>query len=404
MYNKIGQFAKDLEEGINFQRLREDRLRKTREAMKRHGLGAIVAGKEDNSRYITGFRGLTAEGSLYRYVVLPVDGDPVLFELGGDIGRAEETAPWLDGNITNSIPVLGTPHFGGPAEMETRKRLLGVWAKGIKDVLVKNGVANEKVGFDSFDVSAIEPLEEANINFVDAKSTMYDARAVKTKDELQLLSIASSIAEAGFYRMKEVLRPGIRDCEVWAEAIKTMLSLGAETVTGICTSGGRTYPYYRLEGTDKIVRPGDLLISDIVTNYMGYYTCVVRTFLVGDKPSSEQKKLYQDTYEAMYRTMNTCKAGVMTDTVAAALPEGNWKNFSLNISHGLGLHYHEAPFTAEIYSKSCPVELKSDMYLAVETYEGNPEINQGVRLEENFVITEDGYEVFSRFPFEDKLL
>jgi Xaa-Pro aminopeptidase len=94
----------------------------------------------------------------------------------------------------------------------------------------------------------------------------------------------------------------------------------------------------------------------------------------------------------------------MTDKVAEALPEGTWNNFSLNISHGLGLHYHEAPFIAEVYSKSCPLELKPDMYLAVETYEGDPDTSQGVRLEENFVVTETGYEIFSRFPFEDKLL
>lgn len=404
MYNKWGQFGKDLEEGINFERLRKERLQRTREAMERHCLGAIVAGKIENVRYITGFRGLTAEGTLYRYAVLPREGDPVLFELGGDVGRAQETAPWLGENLTFSIPVLGTPHIGGPAELETRTRLLEQWANGIKTVLKKNGVSNEKIGFDAFDISAIEPLENANINYVDAKAAMYDARCVKTKEELQLLSIASTIAEAGFYRMEEVIRPGIRECEVWGEAIKTMLSLGAESVTGICTSGERTCPYYRVEGTDKILRPGDLLISDIVMSYLGYYTCVVRTLLVGDKPSSEQKELYRKAYDALYKTVNTCKAGVMTNKVAESLPEGTWKNYSLNISHGLGLHYHEAPFIAEVYSKSCPLELKPNMYLAVETYEGEPNISQGVRLEENFVITEDGYEIFSRYPFDERML
>ena len=404
MYNKWGQFGKDLEEGINFERLRRERLQKTREAMERHGLGAIVASKLENARYITGFRGIGCEGSLFRYVVLPIEGDPVLFELGGDIGRAKESAPWLGDNIDFSIPVLGTPHIGGTAELETRARLLEMWADGLKKALEKSGVANEKIGFDAFDVSAIEPLENVNINYVDGKAAMYDARCIKTRDELQLLSIASSIAEAGLYRMEEVIRPGIRDCEVWGEATKTMLSLGAELVTGICTSGERTNPYYRIEGTDKIIRPGDLLITDIVTSYMGYYTCVVRTFLVGDKPTSEQKKLYRAAYEGLYRTVNTCKPGVMTDKVAEALPKGTWENYSLNIAHGLGLHYHEAPFIAEVYSKSCPVELKSDMYLAVETYEGNPDVSQGVRLEENFVLTEDGYEIFSKYPFDDRML
>jgi Xaa-Pro dipeptidase len=280
------------------------------------------------------------------------------------------------------------------------------FADSIKEVLDANGVGNEKVGFDFYDAAMLEPLQNANINFVDGRAAMFDARYLKTQDELQLLRIASQIADAGFYRMEEVIRPGMREVEVWGETVGTMIALGADRVRGICTSGGRTNPYYRPPaGTDRILSPGDLLISDIVASYMGYNTCVVRTFLVGDKPTSEQKALYRKCYESLYSAINTCKAGAWTDEIAETFPKRGPEDLSMNVGHGLGLDIHELPHIAPMeYAKDFAVELKPNVYLAIETYAGELGGSQGVRLEEDFVVTEEGYEVFSRYPFDERML
>ena len=105
-YNKWGQFGKDFEEGINFDRLRRERLQKAREALGRHGLGAIVATTLSNIRYITGSVGMAIEGAIFRYVVLPVEGEPILFEGPGELPRVRESAPWLDDFL---IEVLSFP-------------------------------------------------------------------------------------------------------------------------------------------------------------------------------------------------------------------------------------------------------------------------------------------------------
>jgi Xaa-Pro aminopeptidase len=406
IYNKWGQFGKDYEEGINFDRLRRERLQKARESLIKHDLGAIVAIRLENGRYLTGFRGLPVQSTVLRYVVFPVTADPVIFELGADIGRLKESATWIkEENITPSIPVFATPHHATSIELETREKLSYLWADGIKKVLQEYGVADKKVGFDFIlDLSMIKALEHANLDYVDGMSAMMDARSVKTQDELQLLSIASQIAEAGLYTIEKSMKPGIRECEIWGEAAKTMFSLGAEDVQGILTTGGRTNPYYRLEGSDKILRPNDLLVTDVVISYMGYHTCVVRTFLNGTRPTKEQKRFYRECYESLYKSIHAVKAGVTTDVVAEALPKGDWANYSLNIGHGLGLIVHETPSIVEAYSKACPTEIKENMYLALETYAGDPESEQGVRLEENLLVTRDGYEIFSRYPFDERLL
>lgn len=398
MYNKYGQFGRDYEEGVSFERLRKERLQKTREAMVRHGLGALVVFNGENIRYITGIAGLPFPGE--RYTVLPIEGEPVHFEQGGDLRWVRDFgAYWMKGRITYSIPI-GDGHCFGP---EGHAKSIELWAEGIKKVLKDFGITREKVGFD-YMAGLTGVLEEADISYTDGWPCMYDARSAKTRDELQLLAIASTIADAGFQTMKDMLKPGVRECEVWGEMHKTMLSLGADDVVGTFTSGGRTNPYCRFAKTDKIIGPGDLVISDIVTQYMGYHTCVVRTMLVGDKPTSEQKALYREAYDSMYRTIDACKAGAGTDKVAEALPKGTWEDFSLNIAHGLGIGGHEPPFVTHMLSKDYPMKLKPNMYMAVETYAGQPGGTCGVRLEEDLVITETGYEIFSRFPFDERML
>jgi Xaa-Pro dipeptidase len=406
IYNKWGQFGKDYEEGIDFARLRRERLQKTRDSLVRHDLGAVVAIRPENTRYITGFKGLPVPSTVLRYVVFPVTADPVIFELGADIGRLKESALWIsDHDITASIPVFATPHHATPIELENRERLSHLWADGIKNILKEHGVADRKIGFDFLlDFSMVRALEHAGIQAVDGMPALMDARSVKTADELQLLSIASQIAEAGLYAIDSNMRPGIRECELWGEAAKTMISLGADSLEGICTSGGRTNPYYRLEGTDKILRPNDLLITDIVVSYMGYHTCVVRTFFNGTRPSAELKRFYRECHASLYKSIDAVKAGITTDVVADALPKGDWTNYSLNIGHGLGLVVHETPSIVEAYSKACPTEIKENMYIALETYAGDPDSEQGVRLEENLAVTRTGCEVFSRYPFDEKLM
>ena len=398
MYNKYGQFGKDYEEGINFQRLRSERLQKTREAMKRHGLGAMVVFNGENIRYITGIMGLPFPGR--RYTVLPIEGEPVHFELGGDFRWVRDFgAPWMAGRVNYSIPVGGAQRFGP----EGAKKSLELWVDGIKKVLKDAGVGQEKVGFDYL-AGLAGVLEDANIKYVDGWPCMYDARYVKTKDELQCLAIAASIADACFYTMEQMLKPGVREFEVWAEMNKTALTLGAESIIGSFASGGRTNPYCRIAITDKILGPGDLVIADVVLPYMGYYADFVRTMLVGDKPTTEQKALYREAYDSLSKTMNACKAGVGTDKVAEALPEGSFEDYSLNIAHGVGLSVHELPAVTHMFSKKYPIELKLNAYMAVETYAGKPGGGHGVRLEQDFLITETGYETFSRYPFDERML
>ena len=323
-YIKCGQFGKDFEQGINYERMRRERLEKTQKAMEEHGLSAIVAFRPHNFRYITGIKGEQFTlGELLRYTIVPVEGKPIHWELGGDYGRVNEQAKEWGQDVRVSLPISPTFDSGGE---EQKWEALNVCTDNIKMVLKDNGLGNGKVGLDSWAGPLVEALQNAGIDYTDAHKCLCDARYVKTEDELQCLRIACSIADACFYTLEHSIRPGIRECELWGEMAKTAFSLGTEHFIGLLNSGGRTNPYYRCEGSDKIISPGDMVISDITLAWMGYYTCFVRAFVEGGKPTSEQKALYRECYEALYKAMDVCKAGATTDIIADALPQQTWEN------------------------------------------------------------------------------
>ena len=97
MKEAFGVLATDWREGINWQEVREWRLRRAREAMRRHGLGAMLLMYDENIRYVTSTMtpGWNQLKPGLRYAVLTEGKEPILYEQG-DIGyHIREHSPWI---------------------------------------------------------------------------------------------------------------------------------------------------------------------------------------------------------------------------------------------------------------------------------------------------------------------
>src|SRR5207237_2177078 len=120
----------------------------------------------------------------------------------------------------------------------------------------------------------------AGIATTDAQRVMLSARRIKTEDEQALLSHAAAIVDAVYERIYELLRPGVREHEIVAEAMKVLFELGSEHVEAInAVSGDRCNPHPHTF-SDRLLRPGDQAFFDIIHSFMGYRPGYYRTFNV----------------------------------------------------------------------------------------------------------------------------
>jgi Xaa-Pro aminopeptidase len=395
--------ATDWQLRVDFDRMRRDRLERAREQMRAKGLGAVILFVGENVRYVTGtFQGNWKHNIFIRYCVLPVEGDPVLFEtVGSDMECAKLDAPWLNGQVR---PAMTWRWAEGGEQM-----MVGRMADSVYEVLKENGVENEPIGIDVMDMQAFEALKGRGINLVSAWPAISGARVIKTPDEIECLKISSTYGDAAMWKIQnEWLKPGVKESYITAKVNEFLYEEGFDFVYDIIVaSGGNTSPYRRWH-SDKIIRQGDLVIVDInAVGPGGYFIDFVRCFLVDAKPTPEIKSLYQECYNSMYAALAELKAGNTTADVARHFPkydDDKYGSVSLQqFAHSIGLSLYEGMWMSRAYSLEYPAELKENMYFAIETFAGHPGLQQTVRLEENVLVTKEGPVIFTLHRHDERM-
>ena len=177
----------------------------------------------------------------------------------------------------------------------------------------------------------------------------------------------------------------------------------------VVSSGPRTNPI-RIDCTDRIIRPGDIVFVDINgASFQGYKCCYYRSFVCG-KATEEQKEVFREARDMMYAAMDKIKAGATTRDLCEVWPDSptywgyepdEWDKVSPHaVGHGIGLSLHE--FT--LYSRTGmggDSVLEEGMVLALETWCGKKGGDFGIRVEENVVVRKDGYELLTKFPIDE---
>lgn len=392
VYSQVGC---DWQYRVDFDRLRRERLQRARDAMTEAGLGAMVLFAGANVRYVTGsYQGNWKYNIDIRYCVLPANGEPILFETAGsDLQCAKIDLPWMEDRIR---PAITWKWAEGAVPY-----MAGRMADSVIDVLREHGVQKERIGIDNVDMAALQAFEERGVKLVNAWPVMSKARVVKTRDEIELLKQASSIGDAAMWKIKyEWLKPGVRERDIEAKVHEFMLSQGCEIIYDIIVaSGGNTSPYRRW-ATDKIIRQGDLVIVDInAVGPSGYFVDFVRCFKCAAKMTPKEIDLYREVYDSMYAGLEKLRPGNTTADVAAAFPEYDDDKYGTvtlqQFAHSIGITLYEGMWISRAYSLKYPAEIKENMYFAIETFAGHPNLPQTCRLEENVLVTAEGPVVFT---------
>lgn len=392
----------DFETRVDFQRLRKYRLSRAKNALKNSGLGALILFDVNNIRYITGTKiGEWERDKLCRFALLAGDEEPFVWDFGSAAVHHQLNCDWLDPNrcLAGMTGMRGTvpPSVG----------LMKSHAEEIMSYLKQAGVADMPIGLDIAETAMFFELQNAGMNIVDGQQVMLDAREIKNIDEITLLNQAATMVDGVYHMIYEELKPGVRENDIVALSNQMLYEMGSDDVEAInAISGERCSPHPH-NFTDRMFRPGDQAFFDILQSYQGYRTCYYRTFNVGTA-TSEQNDAYIQCREWLDKAIELIKPGVSTDVVAKAWPkaeefgfESEMQAFGLQFGHGLGLALHERPIISRLVSLESPMEIKTGMVFALETYCPAKDGVSAARIEEEVVVTDQGCKVISLFPADE---
>jgi Xaa-Pro dipeptidase len=400
-----GRMHVDWEERVDFRRLHEYRLKRTRDAIANAGLGAVLVFDMNNIRYITSTHiGEWARDKVARFALLTPNGEPILWDFGSAAKVHRLHAPWLrpENSRAGMTGLRGSVAPGAGLSDDL--------ARTVKDIMQEQGVAGEPLGVDIAELPMIFALQKCGINVVDGQQAMLDARQIKSKDEITLLSMAAAMVDGVYQTIFEALKPGIRENELVAIANKQLYDMGSDDVEAInAVSGERGYPHPHVF-SDRLIRPGDQAFFDIIQSFNGYRTCYYRTFNVG-RATQSQRDAYKQAREWIDASIELVKPGVSTDQIAKVWPkaqdfgfDSEMEAFALQFGHGLGVALHERPIISRLNSLKDPVEIKEGMVFALETYCPANDGHSAARIEEELVVTATGHEVITLFPAEELMI
>jgi Xaa-Pro aminopeptidase len=393
---------------VNLERMRHYRLDRVRQEMARMNMAAYVLVDPVNIRYATDTRNMQVFSARNpaRYLFLPVDGPVVLFEFD----RCEH----LPGNIStiDEVRTATTVSFaaaGYRTEEKAKK-----WAVEIADLMRQYGRNSRRIGIERFNYAAGAALQALGFEVLDAQRPVELARAIKSADEIECIKWSLAVTADGVEGMRQRMHPGLTENQIWSMLHQAIIENDGDYIeTRLLSSGPRTNPWMQESG-ERFVEPSDLvgLDTDVVGPF-GYYADFSRTFFCGKgKPSREQKKLYNLAYEQIHYNLELLKAGVSFCEVAEKawkIPEPYFPNRYFLLAHGVGMT-GEYPYLnhLEDFEAGYDGRLQAGMTLCVESYIGeygdSDDGREGVKLEQQVLITETGCELLSLFPFEDNLL
>jgi Xaa-Pro aminopeptidase len=409
MEGTAGTMSVDWDVRIDMESLRRYRLGRARAAIADAGYDAVVLLTDPLIRYVTSIATTSVSGAGgFHYSLLTGGGDITHWDSADHAVAQRASCPWLT-DIRYSAPGIGIVPAALGGTGPGPELLRGAMVDEIVSALHDHGVNEGRVGLDISNPGLAQGLER-NGYTVDSGAgvTLAQARAIKSEEEVECLRMSASICEAGFQAMKELIAPGVRENEVFAESVRRIIALGGEHGGGKISSGPDTWPKGQSDTTDRIIRPGDVVYADFYNiAYNGYRSCYYRTFSCGPA-QTRTHDAYKRAVDNLYAVLDAIRPGVSTAEVAEHFPDADaeywdyygtkagWEMTTNHWGHGIGLALYEIPLIWRGISREHPIELQEGMTMAVETQDRDGW--QGVRVEEMIVVRKDGVELLSRWP------
>lgn len=294
---------------------------------------------------------------------------------------------------------------------ERSAEIAASFARQVDDLMRSRNGSNRRLAVDKIEIEGLRALENLGLVVTPGQEVTEHARKIKNANELNAMRCAIASCEAAMHEMKRAAVPGKTEVDAWAELQKGNFIRGGEWIeTRILSSGPRTNPWFQ-ECGPRTMREGDILAfdTDLIGPY-GYCADLSRTWKIGDTlPTSYERDLYKAAHDHIQYNMALLKPGIGFQE----LTENGQKLPKKFQAQRYGVMYHGVGLCDEYPSLRYPEDwdgcgydgvLEAGMCLCVEVYFGEVGGACGIKLEDQVVITETGYENLTTFPYEQDFL
>jgi Xaa-Pro dipeptidase len=392
-------------QGIDLKAVRTYRRQRVRAEMRARNIAALILSDPINIRYATGARNMQVfcqRNAPSRYLLLTMD-RAILYEFTGchhlvdGLETIDEVRSATTASFVASGPEIALRERRSAEEMaQTIRQLIG---------------ADATVGMERMNAGTSIAMTKQGLNIVDAQQAVEMARSIKSTEELKCVEASLRASEVAVGKLRDAIKPGLTENQLWAVMHESVIAQNGDYCeTRLLNSGARTNPWFQ-ESSSKVIGENELIALDTdIVGCHGYYSDFSRTFHVGpDQPTPRQCELYRTAYEQVYHNIEILKPGLSFREYAEKaweIPERYFDNRYYLSAHGTGMTgeypylYHRADYADAGYDGV----IEPGMTLCVESFIGEKDGAEGVKLEQQIVITETGNEIMSKFPFETELL
>ena len=380
--------------------MREYRIGRVRSQLLAMGYDGAILRDPMNIRYATDSTNMQVwvMHNPARYVWVGADDSVILWEFAG--------CEFLSGHnpvVQEVRPAVSSFYFlAGPRYQEKARE----WTAEILDVLSIHAGPHPRIAVDTARPLEVQLLLEAGVRLEDGTELMELARSIKGWEEICAMRCAIAACETTMGEMRATMKPGMTERELWSFLHAGNIRRGGEWIeTQILSSGPRTNPWMQ-EASSRVVNEGELLgyDTDLVGSY-GMMCDISRTWLVGDKrPTTAQLLVYELAREQIERNHQLLMPGRTFREVCEATwmpPVEDYRHYSVG-AHGVGQcdEYPEIVLPHQWEAVGYDGVLQAGMVLTTEAYVGARSGGEGVKLEEQYLITEAGPEKLSSYPLD----
>jgi Xaa-Pro aminopeptidase len=290
------------------------------------------------------------------------------------------------------------------------------FADEVKDIMRDHAGTNTHLAVDKIMVDGLRALEARGFEVMEGEEVTEHARSIKGVDEILAMRCANHACETAVKAMEDFARSqsgnGITsEDDIWSVLHAENIKRGGEWIeTRLLASGPRTNPWFQ-ECGPRITQPNEILAFD--TDLIGSYGICIdisRTWWIGDeKPRPDMVEAMKHGVEHIEKNMQMLKPGVNIQDLSRnthVLDAKYQKQKYGCLMHGVGL-CDEWPLVAypnSMVDGAFDHELKAGMVLGVEALLGEEGGDFSIKLEDQVLITENGFENLTTYPHDDALM